>query len=391
MSIVQKRAAMCLLAVALYPMMRVDAQEVPFKLVTIDAKPPHNPWIKVVADFNGDGKLDIGIGGSNGPFVWYENPSWKRRPVTDGGYSSVDGETADIDGDGDIDIALGGIVWLANPGAQALSQGKPWKRHQVADLRAHDIEIVDLDGDGKLDLVTRDQSSFGTPVGNQIQIWKQENPDQWVRRDLECPQGEGLIVADVDRDGQPDIIIGGRWYRNPGDVMKGRWHEHFYTSKWTHADANIATGDLNGDGRIDIVLTPAELKGDTYRIAWYAAPEDSNAEWQEHVIEDDQETIVHAVQIADFDGDTQLDIVIAEMHQGRDPDEVRVYINGGLAQNWRRQVLSVKGSHDLVVADIDGDGDYDIVGANHGGDFQPVELWDNQTVGASAPVKNSNE
>lgn len=196
---------------------------------------------------------------------------------------------------------------------------------------------------------------------------------------MECPQGEGLKLGDIDQDGDADIVIGARWYENAGDILQSRWPEHLYSSKWTHPDATVSFGDLNGNGRSDIVLTPAELRGDFYRIAWYEAPDDTTVEWEEHVIEAQQETVVHAVEVSDFNGDQKMDVVVAEMHQGVDPDEVRVYINRGKGDSWSRQVISTNGSHDVAIADIGSDGDIDIVGANHAGSYQPVELWENTT------------
>ena len=90
------------------------------------------------------------------------------------------------------------------------------------------------------------------------------------------------------------------------------------------------------------------------------------------------ETVIHALAVADFDGDGRLDLVAAHMHQGTSPQEVVVYLNGGGGLNWRRQVIATTGSHDIVAADLDGDGRPDILGANHGGPFQPVELWLNR-------------
>lgn len=362
------------------PLSPLAGQQIAFDKVTVDPQPPNNPWVKVLGDFNLDGQIDIAVGGSRGPLVWYESPTWERHVVAAGGYATVDGEAADIDSDGDPDIALGGVVWYENPGRDQVTGGKAWKLHRVGNLRSHDIEVADLDGDGKLDMVTRDQSSFGNPAGNQIQIWKQERPDRWTRRNLDCPQGEGLKLGDVDLDGDPDIVIGARWYQNDGEILTKRWPEHIYTSKWTHPDATVSFGDLNGDGRGDIVLTPAELKGDSYRIAWYEAPSDVTGEWKEHIMEREQETVVHAVEVADFNGDRMLDVIVAEMHQGADPDEVRIYINQANAQSWFRQVISTMGSHDVAVADIGADGDTDIVGANHGGSHQALELWENRTI-----------
>ncbi|HUT94850.1 MAG TPA: VCBS repeat-containing protein [Thermoguttaceae bacterium] len=141
----------------------------------------------------------------------------------------------------------------------------------------------------------------------------------------------------------------------------------------------MAIGDVNGDGRPDIILAPAELKGGTHRIAWYEAPADAKSGgWKQHIFEGPVETVVHALAVADFDGDGTLDLVAAHMHQGKSPQEVVVYLNAGGGLHWNRQVIATTGSHDVVAADLDGDGRPDILGANHGGPFQPVELWLNR-------------
>ncbi len=117
-----------------------------------------------------------------------------------------------------------------------------------------------------------------------------------------------------------------------------------------------------------------------YRVSWFEAPEDAKVpNWQEHVIEQVQETVVHALAVGDMNNDGKSDVVVAEMHQGGDPDEVRVYLNQGGGLMWKKQVLSTTGSHDIVVADIGADGDLDIVGANHAGSLQAIQLWENLT------------
>jgi hypothetical protein len=350
------------------------AEEVAFDLEVIDADPPEQPWFKLAADLDGNGRLDLIVGGAKGPLVWYAAPDWKGRTIADGGWNGVRGATADIDRDGHVDIVMGGVVWFRNPG----KIGAHWSMQRIDNQRAHDVLVADLNGDGQLDLVARDQSAFGN-AGNAIYIYCQEQSQEWTRRVIPCPHGEGIQVADLTGNGRSDIVIGERWYENPGDPIAGEWREHVYTTRWTHPHAKVELADVNGDGRLDIVLTPAELAGQEYKIAWYEAPADPRSPWNEQVIIEPIEAVIHALAVGDFDQDGRIDVAYAEMHQGADPDEVVLLLNRDRATGWHKQVLSIRGSHDILAADIDGDGALDLVGANHGGPHQALE-WLRNTV-----------
>jgi hypothetical protein len=349
--------------------------EVPFRHLAIDDS-VKDPWAKIVADIDKDGFPDIIIGGRAGPLVWYHYPDWTKAVIAEGGYRTVDGEAGDIDGDGDLDIVMGGLIWYENP----LPKGDParmlWTAHQVADHKTHDVELADLDGDGRLDIVTRDQSDFGAKAGDKVYLWRQERGDKWTHRVIECPHGEGLAVGDIDRDGDPDVVIGGIWFENDGRILEGAWQAHKF-GDW-HPNASVEVADLNGDGRPDIVLSPSELKGNWYHLSWFEAPADpKGTAWTEHVIVERIECVIHGLATADFNGDGAVDIAASEMHQGEDPDEVVLFLNRQNGAAWDKQVLSTKGSHCIQAADVGSDGDMDLVGANWSGPYQPVELWEN--------------
>ncbi|MCX8036902.1 MAG: VCBS repeat-containing protein [Candidatus Sumerlaeia bacterium] len=355
-----------------------SAQPLPaFQRVLIDSAPPKQPYYKMVGDVTGDGRLDIVIAGRVGPIVVYAAPDWKKSVIAEGGYKGgVKGELVDLNRDGRLDIVMGGVVWFENPG----KAGDKWPVHAIGEQNVHDIEVADLNGDGLLDVVARDQSAFGRR-GNEIFVFYQTAPGTWKKERMECPHGEGLKLADVNADGKPDIVINGLWYQNDS----GKWTPHTFAPEWTEPDTKVGFGDINGDGRPDLVLTPSELKGQRYKISWFECPAgDRTAAWKEHVIVPDIECVIHALALGDFNKDGLLDIAYAEMHQGEDPDEVVVMFNLDKGGNWAKQVIDREGSHDIVAADLDGDGDLDIVGANHA-DVHPVHLWENQLGGPKKP------
>ena len=246
----------------------------------------------------------------------------------------------------------------------------------MADHPTHDLALADLDGDGRLDIITRDQSEFGSKAGDKVFLWQQKEEDRWVRQIIECSHGEGLAAADIDNDGDADVVVGALWFENPGTIAGEEWAAH-EIADW-HRNATVQVADINKDGRLDVILSPSELKGQTYRLSWFEAPQDpTTAGWTEHVIVDHIECVIHGLAAADFNADGLVDVAISEMHQGRDPDEVALFINKAAGTAWTRQVLSSKGSHYIQAGDIDADGDVDLVGANWSGPYQPVEIWRN--------------
>jgi hypothetical protein len=299
----------------------------------------------------------------------YAGPQWRKVTIAEAGYNGgVNGELADLDGDRDLDIVMGGVVWFDNPGRE----GGEWLVHRIDQQRIHDVEVAELNRDGQLDVVCRDQSAFGRR-GNEIFVYLQAGRDSWKKEVLSCPHGEGLKLADLDMDGAPDIVISGMWYKNDS----GTWKPYTYAPDWTEPDTKVEVGDINGDGRPDVVLTPAELQRERYKISWFQSPEGAKtAAWKEHVIVPDTECVIHSLGLGDFNRDGSLDVAYAKMHQGAPPNEVCVMINSNRGRAWEKSVLGTAGSHDIVVADLDRDGDPDVVGANHAG-VHPLEMWEN--------------
>jgi hypothetical protein len=172
-------------------------------------------------------------------------------------------------------------------------------------------------------------------------------------------------------------VINATWFENSGQLDPSSWNRHRYANRWVHAATFVAISDINQDGRLDIVLSPSELAGQSYRISWFEGPADRTTAWTEHVVLPGVEAVHHFVGTADFDLDGDVDIVTAQMQQGRDPDEVVLLRNEGDCDSWKPQVISTQGSHSMRILDVDNDGDSDLFGANHAG--RQVDLWVNQT------------
>lgn len=340
-----------------------------FLFEVIDTSGPVDPWGKSVGDLNGDGKPDLIVGGHKSQeLVWYENPSWRKRLLLRGHQFGTDIETGDVDGDGRVDvIGLTGkqIFWLQNP---------TWDFYVIDDVRLHDLELADFDGDGKFDIAARNQSAFGGS-GNSVVVYLQRT-ETWDKYRLLCPEGEGLKVADVDGDHRPDIIVNGVWFQNGGARYPREWQVRGYTSTWTWPHTFINVADIDKDGHEDIVLAPAEPAGNRYRLSWFSGRNLRDKDWPENTIDKDVETVHHFVAAADMDNDGDTDIITASMHQGSVPHEVTIYLNDG-RQHWSKRPISYQGSHSMRLVDVDGDSDWDVFGANWSGNHQEVVLWEN--------------
>ena len=340
-----------------------------FRHHIIDAAGPHDPHVKVVGDVDGDGCADVVVASSDGgPLVWYQYPEWQKRIIHPSGKWSCSAQLVDMDGDGDLDILISEwygenrLEWFENPRPRPDWLTRPWERHLIGHPRAHDIAIGDIDGDGAMEIATRQQNESGRAVV----IWKRI-AGVWQSRAIACPEGEGLDIGDIDGDGDLEIVIGGRWYDAPRDLLADPWPEHIF-AEWP-PDAAVKLADMNGDGRLDVVLTRSEGR---HRLSWFEAPVGSAGRWAEHVVDDDLD-FAHSLVVCDVTGDGLPDIVTAEMHQSA-RGRVLVYVSEG--DTWARQVVAETGSHNLCVAGLAAGGRSAIVGANWSGEYQPVEMWE---------------
>ncbi|MGB5890800.1 MAG: FG-GAP-like repeat-containing protein [Thermoanaerobaculia bacterium] len=362
------------IALALAGLSPLAAQPPSFQHVVIDAANPTDPHCKTLGDIDGDGLLDaLAASSAGGGMFWYEYPAWTEHAIRASGSWTTDMQVGDVDNDGDLDVVIpngSGLQWYENPRPGGDPRTTPWTEHLIGASGAnnHDVELGDVDGNGSLDVVTRNKTGSGT------YFWKQESPTSWTRITISTGAGEGTALGDVDGDDDLDVAHNGYWVEQ---IDATTWSEHTIDGGWPD-DAGVLVADIDGNGDNDVVLAPSESSG---RFSWFEADDPVNGPWTEHTI-DSTVSYLHTFEAADMDRDGDLDLVTAEMHQSSDPDEVSVYLNEGAGLVWNQLIVATSGSHNVRVGDIGDDADIDIFGANWN-DSAPnsaiIEMWENQS------------
>lgn len=326
--------------------------------------------------------------------VWYRrNPSgWDRYVVEESALRIEAGSAIhDIDGDGDTDVVFGGdassnqVWWWENPYPE-FSREKGWKRHIIKNSGAnkhHDQLFGDFDGDGDQELVLwnqGDQKLFLADVPKLpiAEPWdlsaiysysSDEEPDQ--RGEYPGWKGinehEGLASADIDGDGKTDILGGGRWFRHvEGLIFQANVIDSSY------AFSRVAAGQLIPGSRPEVVLVVGDGTAPLLLYQWAGTQWDSR-----ELIESVRDG--HSLDLADVDRDGNLDIFVAEMRLGQNPEsKTRILFGDGRGGFDEQIVSSGFGLHESKVADLDGDGDLDILGKPYKWEGPRLDIWLNE-------------
>jgi len=342
-----------------------------------------------VADFNGDGQLDVFSGDS-----WYEAPKWTRHRVRSVPAAEQNPHyhedfcdaPLDVNGDGRPDIVTCNyfgrrVGWVENPGGTATG---PWTEHEI-DLPGsmETGELLDLKGDG--------QPEFLPNVGGRVvfyELQKKRPEVLWKKHDLGAEgAGHGLGAGDINGDGRIDVITPKGWYEQPAEGEAWKFHPEFDLGT---ASVLIPGRDVDGDGLTDVVWG----MGHGFGLHWLRQSRgaDGSRSWKKELI-DDTFSQVHTVVFADLDGEGEPELVTGKRvyaHEVEPGDvaapEVLAFRYDRGAGRWSKQTI-YRGSPaenappqakdrwalkdfprgtagtglQMAARDLDGDGDIDLV------------------------------
>lgn len=251
----------------------------------------------VIADLDGDGWLDVAIAvfGDEVVSILLNNGGGGLLPrITFAvGNRPISLAAGDLDGDGSIDLIVNryydDVAILRNDGHAEFAAPETYP------IRTEEIGLADADGDGVLDLF----DASGWP-----QLVKQEAGRLVTASAMPvAADDERVVLTDLDRDGHPDAVLASS-LAGPVVILRGLADGSFAppTSLTTSGANRLATGDIDGDGNVDLVYVGHAV---------YSRRNLGNGTFgPEQRIPAPSTNVNSSLTLGDLDGDGDLDLVI---------------------------------------------------------------------------------
>jgi len=325
------------------------------------------------ADIDGDGNVDVlSAARTTGRIAWFHAyrepgspPAFQLRTITTAVGVPLAVFAADLDGDGDIDVLSAGfeddtIAWYENDGAST----PVFTAHDITTTAdgAASVFAADVDGDGDQDVLSA--SRFDGAV-----TWHENDgavdPVFTARSIGVAPGATSVIAADLDGDGDTDVAAASltddtvAWYDNQGGTPP-TFTRHVVSTDGI-APVRVVAADVNGDGRQDLV---SASRGDG-TISWHANLGGSPPTFATIEVSTSAES-AQSVYAADLDDDGDTDIVSTASVAGfpATRDEISWYENEGTPVFPEHSIFrSADGAVAAAAADFDGDGATDVASA----------------------------
>jgi hypothetical protein len=281
-----------------------------------------------------------------------------------GARTDVGGVALDVTRNGWIDFVVGDS-WFENTGNPEEEQFTLHRKNMIA---THDNIAVDIDGDGIKDIV-----AMSDHPDHPVLAWYKIPEDYHANWDYTrigrgihggiCPRGYG----DLNGSGHIDIVRGDVWFENiDGNGKKWKQHESLTPPGGSRPDIyGLALKswviDMNNNGLPDIVQAEADTPNG--RVFWWENV--NNAEYFifHPISADSTGQDFHSLAIADFNGNGYMDVASGGGPLTPGTHKLYIWENvSGDGTQWKEHlILSGIEVHEIVAADVDGDGDIDIV------------------------------
>lgn len=298
--------------------------------------PMYYSWGPAVGDFNHDGRKDIVAG----PYFW-AGPTFEEsreiytpvqyNPATDYPQKSFINLVYDFNKDGWDDVlVISGSAGYSTVTLYLNSKGESrhWQSCQVLKPIGNEETLLeDVDGDGKPELVHAADDAMAYSTWDEADACNWKTTIVTEKGPWGSFIGHGIGVGDVNGDGRRDIVSSYGWWEQPATKGDAKWafHPQAFGRRGEFqggaGGAQLGIYDVNGDGLADVV-TP--LEGHGFGLAWFEQKRAGDTiTWVEHVIMDGFLsknagdvifTQPHASAFADIDGDGIKDFITGKRY-----------------------------------------------------------------------------